>query len=820
MSFLTPGSALTLAAANVRARWNSFTGALVSVCLGVAILTMTMLVWTSSAAKVPPRLEGAGLIAAGPIVPNVIGTPSDLRSWSSATADDLAHQLSTIPGVEQAAIDRSFYAQATRDGVPVAAGDEALTAGHGWSSAALAPYRLPEGTPPMDTGDVVLDQRLGFDIGEEVSILFASGPRTMTVVGLVDVEPTDGSPAPLDHAVFVTDDLAKTMSPGASAIGLVLSPGAHTDDVRVAAEDVLGDTGTVLAGQDRSVLQPPYIAHDRFIGAQLLTAMAALGGFVSIFIVASTFASNTAGRRQELGLLRIIGALPGQVRRMVLTEAAITGIAGGVIGAALGALAAPVLAGVLLRIEVTTVEHSIEYAPGPILGAVAAGVIVATCGAYTSSRRAATARPMEAIRSASVERSPMTRSRWVVGGVTLISGLGLTVATAVANADQRVLFALLGAMAYTVAATLLVPVVVSPVARVASWPFRRARGATAMLVRAELMNSETRTAGLAAPILATIGFVVLISGYVPTTQVAYPAAVTAQLQGQSIVWPSGRPGLTEAEVREVAQGPVIRAGLATRIFVDKPGQGTTVLDGVGWLSPEDDGPNHAVVSTLLAERFGWHDGHTIDVGFVDGSSQRLSIVAIRDIDPAMAGFNLSRETVRAHDPAALTEVIFIPTESVPADLGLGTEVLDAETFALADYHRDYWLLVQFSLVLIVVTVGYTGIAVANAMAMSMQGRQGFFRVLTMSGGTARQIIGMVTAETLVIVTVGVSIGFAIAVPSLAGIAAGLSESVGRPVTAQLDASTATTATLACFALALGASTLTTWRSLKRQQSTA
>ena len=61
--------------------------------------------------------------------------------------------------------------------------------------------------------------------------------------------------------------------------------------------------------------------------------MTALGFFVTVFIVASTFASLTARRRQELGLLRLVGALPNQVQRMVLIESAITGTLGGFVGA-------------------------------------------------------------------------------------------------------------------------------------------------------------------------------------------------------------------------------------------------------------------------------------------------------------------------------------------------------------------------------------------------------------------------------------------------------------------------------------------------------
>ncbi|PIE28047.1 MAG: hypothetical protein CSA58_01125 [Micrococcales bacterium] len=70
------------------------------------------------------------------------------------------------------------------------------------------------------------------------------------------------------------------------------------------------------------------------------------------------------------------------------------------------------------------------------------------------------------------------------------------------------------------AAALLVPVVTGPVVRVVTWPARQTRGAGPMLLRAELLNATARTAALAAPVIATVGFAVLISGYVPTSRQA------------------------------------------------------------------------------------------------------------------------------------------------------------------------------------------------------------------------------------------------------------------------------------------------------------
>ncbi|MEU8612200.1 ABC transporter permease, partial [Actinoplanes sp. NPDC048791] len=83
----------------------------------------------------------------------------------------------------------------------------------------------------------------------------------------------------------------------------------------------------VLTGDERRRADPD---PDRDAEA-LMTVNALLGTaggittFVSVFVVASTFAFAVAQRRRELGLLRTAGATPGQVRRMVLAEAAVVG---------------------------------------------------------------------------------------------------------------------------------------------------------------------------------------------------------------------------------------------------------------------------------------------------------------------------------------------------------------------------------------------------------------------------------------------------------------------------------------------------------------
>lgn len=80
----------------------------------------------------------------------------------------------------------------------------------------------------------------------------------------------------------------------------------------------------------------------------LLGTAAGVTGFVSVFVVASTFAFAVALRRQEFGLLRTAGATPGQLRRLLLAEALAVGAAASAAGCVLGAQGAPWLGRVLV----------------------------------------------------------------------------------------------------------------------------------------------------------------------------------------------------------------------------------------------------------------------------------------------------------------------------------------------------------------------------------------------------------------------------------------------------------------------------------------
>jgi predicted permease len=151
-------------------------------------------------------------------------------------------------------------------------------------------------------------------------------------------------------------------------------------------------------------LPPPSVVslEDRVAGmlveermlAALSSAIAALAAILAAIGIYSTVASAVARRQREIGIRMALGALPGQVARMVVGEAfgiVAGGLAIGVPAAIATALAArAVLAGVLFELSPTD--------PLIVSSSAVAILLIASVAAYVPARRASRIDPVSAVK--------------------------------------------------------------------------------------------------------------------------------------------------------------------------------------------------------------------------------------------------------------------------------------------------------------------------------------------------------------------------------------------------------------------------------------
>ena len=727
----------------VRHRFAAFAGTFVAIALGVAVVAGATTIWASSRPETPQRLAAAPVLVHSPSVGTGDDGYPEYRSWTVAEAAGLTRRLSTLSGVTAAVADPAFYVQRVVAGRPSGDPEAARTDGHAWSSAALGGYRLSAGAAPAGPGEVALADAAP---GARIDVLTARGPETWTVTGT-----TDGP------GLYVAEAAATALSAGVRIIGLTVS--GDPENVATAARAAVGPDGTVLSGAARDALEPESVTRIRWLGAQLLIAMVALGTFVAVFVVASTCALSAAQRRREIGLLRAVGATPGQVIRMMYAETLVVAVLGGAVGVPLGALAAPLLAPPLVAAGLEPAGFAVTGQPAALAGSFVLGIVVALAGVWTAARRSSRVPALDALRDAAVERRAMTLPRWIIGLLGAAAGAALLAALPSLSTDAQSSAVLGAAMLLLVAAALLAPVLIMPLVRLVTWPWRHRAGG--MLVREGTLTGARRVASTAAPVLLSVGFAVLFTGTVATVTRAAGIDAAAEVPAALVAAPDAAPGLSEAAVR----GQPGESYLSSRVLVTAGGK-TTGHDAAG-----ADGIDGVVLSRDLAGLPG-----ELDIRFADGSTARLPVTAVRDDTPE--AILLPRELIRRHDPGALTGVIPLDGPAVPAT---GLRVLTARDYVQIDIDSEDRLIQIFLLVLLGLGVGYTGLAVANTLLMATAARRTEFRSLRLAGGGTSHVLRVASGEALLAVATGTLLGGAVALVCLLAARRSIEEEIGQAI---------------------------------------
>lgn len=141
--------------------------------------------------------------------------------------------------------------------------------------------------------------------------------------------------------------------------------------------------------------------------AQALMIQAVFGGvgFVSLLVaaigIANTMMMSVYERTKEIGIMKVMGAALGDIRRMFLIESAAIGFLGGVIGLLLS-LAASALLNATLGAQMAGEGGTAELSVVPVwlmTGAVAFATLIGTVAGLVPAQRATGLSPLAAIRA-------------------------------------------------------------------------------------------------------------------------------------------------------------------------------------------------------------------------------------------------------------------------------------------------------------------------------------------------------------------------------------------------------------------------------------
>jgi len=127
----------------------------------------------------------------------------------------------------------------------------------------------------------------------------------------------------------------------------------------------------------------------------MFDVLGVLAVFVSAFGVVNTLTMSVYERTREIGMLRSIGMTRAQVVKMVLAEAGLLGIIGGVMGLAFGIL----LTKIFLASMTAMSGYSLDFIipPRSIILAIIVALVVSQIAAALPAARAARTPVLEAI---------------------------------------------------------------------------------------------------------------------------------------------------------------------------------------------------------------------------------------------------------------------------------------------------------------------------------------------------------------------------------------------------------------------------------------
>ncbi|MEU7608187.1 FtsX-like permease family protein [Micromonospora sp. NPDC049204] len=770
---------LTVTLSTLRSRWVTLVGTFVALALGVALIA-TMGLGLASTLDAPDqrpeRFAGAPVVVRGADelrVPSPIGDRTQPLAQPRGVAPEVATALAAkAPTVA----DRSFPVR-----VAGPDGDDAGLVGHPWSIATFGGYRLTAGHEPRQPAEVVLPGDASL-VGTAVPVRTPAGLSTRTVAGVV-------APARFEEAIFFADAEAAKLSPRIDHLVVQAAP-EMVRTVLGAGSDV-----QVLTGSDRRKADPePNRDRDALIAMNALLGTA--GGvttFVSVFVVASTFAFAVAQRRREIGLMRTAGATPRQVRSMLFMEAMVVGVLASAAGCVLGSYGAPWLASLLVDEQLAPPWFTIGAYTWPYHVAFWTGLLVALGGVTVATVRAGRIRPVEALREASVDTRAMTLGRWIFGAGLLATGLGMLVwrlLTDPGEALHRKTYTTQPMLLIT-AVALLAPILVRPLTRLLAWLPAQLPGATGMLVRENAAAGVRRTAAIAAPVLVTVALAGSLLGATATINEAKATEIREQTRADLIVQADDAAGgfaaQTVAQVRQVP-GATVMASAATAVYHLEEGTALIRSDAQAVDPGELTGARKLPVragdiadlddsSIVVNEEWAQHTvGEQVDVWLGDGIRTSLRIAAVIAAGTGNNGVYVTPRNAPGVPPDRL-EV----TWAAGTDASAGTAAVRAalQPTAAGVQTRAEWIRSEYPsnsrqtrvgyLVVLGIALIYTGIALGNTMVMATSDRVRDLAVLRLAGATKRQILILVAVEAMTVVVVGAVLGTIVTAVNILGI---------------------------------------------------
>jgi putative ABC transport system permease protein len=671
-----------------------------------------------------------------------------------------------------------------------------------WYLTDRSPVELSAGRAPHGPGEALLDAdtagRKDVEIGDTLTVMAQPGSFRVEVVGIATFTTTNPGSARvfLDPAVAARQLLGS--ADRATGISAHAAPGVSDAELKRRIAAAIGTGGHELKTADeraRSAAEELGTFLD--VIKYVMLGFAGVAVLVGVFLIVNTFSMLIAQRTRELGLLRALGADRRQVRRSVLTEAVLLGVAGSTLGLAAGIA----LAAGLIRLmsafgmNLSTAEMAVGRAT-PVT-AYAVGVGVTFVAAYLPARRAAAVSPMAALQDAEVQDvgRPL-RTRAVVGAVAAAAGAAALAGCAASTRTASAASLLgLGVVLTLIAAVIAGPLLVRPVIRVLGAAFPALFGPVGRMGRRNALRNPRRTGATAAALMVGLALVTGMSVAGASMSRSFDQQIDKTLGADFVVQNANFVPFPQEVTDRVRAtdgvGLVVRqrfAPVAVRLPDGRRVETTAAgydpqIDDVAHITYTEGGSAAALADGGIAMDAGFAREHGVRLGsvipveFPGGRTTALRVGALTDQDRAegfgtRGGLFLGIATVQAHIPGGQDSALY-----VNAAAGTGADELrprleralaaypQVQVRDLADYkqlvHDQIVVLLYLVYALLGLAILIAVLGVVNTLALSVVERTREIGLLRAIGLSRRQLRRMIRLESVVIAVFGALLGLAL-----------------------------------------------------------
>jgi len=501
----------------------------------------------------------------------------------------------------------------------------------------LSPSRSPASLPPgevaralAEPGWVAVTVRyaaeMGWERGSRVWVSLGSRRVELLVGALVDLERV----APLASRRLAVMDIAQVQALfGAqgrlTSLDVVAEPGEDLNRLRRRLGATLGEAVRVETPEERVAEAGTLLEAFRLN----LTALSMVSLLVGGFLVYASTEAALYRRREELGILRCLGATRGEVLGLVLLDAALLGLLGTAAGVPLGWLAARAnLGAVSATLRTVYLLEGVErvtLSPGLFFLAVGLGLGGALLGALFPALEVARADPRALLLARAGGRAHGPRPRTLFGaGLAILSAVAALVLGPLrgfAPSGFALALALLGA------APLSAPLLLQGALRLG--PPRRlgvAYGARDLAVH--LRSTAVAAGALAVAVSMVTGITVMVGSFRRTVEDWLAATLRADVY---VTTPSWRRGRGEAPL-----DPAVVSRLSSE-------HGVRAIDRLRQLSAEIGG-RRVAVSGFDAQRPQARDRVQLLEGDAGEALDRLRRGAVLVSEPLLRKWGLGPRT--------------------------------------------------------------------------------------------------------------------------------------------------------------------------------